>query len=98
MLIRILLHSMFCALQIHKPDGMVLLGSITKLETNPVKDTTFPLQVHFSGKPVTGNSSSPWVLDLLTNVSVGMSDLKCSISFMISSKHKLGLILPKQVL
>jgi len=60
---------MFCTLQVHNPDGMILLGSITKLETNAVKDTTFPLQVYFRGKQMMGNSSSPWVLDLLTNVS-----------------------------
>ena len=47
---------------------MIVLARITKLETNAVKEATYPLQVHFKGKPQAGNSSSPWVLDLTSNV------------------------------
>ena len=59
---------------------MVLLGSITKLETDPVKDTTFPLQVHFREKSKKNGSPSPWVLDFMTSVSRGMNNLEILIN------------------
>lgn len=58
----------YFVLQTHKADGQILINSITKLETDPAKDASFPLQVHFKGKPEHG-AGSPWVLDLGSNVS-----------------------------
>ena len=51
-----------------KPYGQILLTSVTKLDTDHLKDASFPLQVHFRGKAERG-PGSPWVLDLASNVS-----------------------------
>ncbi len=56
-------------LQPQKPDGEILLSSITKLETEATKDATYPFQVHFKGKAQNG-AGSPWAFDLDSNVRV----------------------------
>ena len=50
-----------------KPEGQLLLASITKVDSNPVKGAQFPFEVHFKGKVVAG-SSSPWVMNASSSV------------------------------
>ena len=65
-------------IQMSKPDGQLLISSITKVEANAAKGADFPFEIHFKSKPMLGPSNSPWVLNASSNVSVLIMQLLTS--------------------
>jgi hypothetical protein len=61
----------YMSTQMSRPNGQLLLASITKVEVNNApKGADFPFEVHFKGKPMQGHSGSPWILNASSNVSI----------------------------
>ena len=54
--------------QLSKPDGMVLLNNVTRVDPHSSKDVSFSFEVHF--KNTKTSPSSPWIFNTTSSVSV----------------------------
>ena len=52
--------------QLSKPDGMVLLNNVTRVDPHSSKDVAFSFEVHFKNTKTSPNS--PWIFNTVSNV------------------------------